>query len=175
MWLYLKQLRHSDLHALSPGKTTGTYVHFDPAQDGMDGQTLTIRGPMLKVYRAHALLMKRYHETQTEASCHDKAKAEAMQSNLEEKTHITKAPNDGASVVATACYSCLRLRMLLLWPCPIMKKTPIECRTALATVVLSKAKSSWLVPCPSMSISSFHMISVGNFDLWILPLFICIG
>ena len=45
------------------GKATGTYVHFDPAQDGIERQTLTIRGPMLKVYRAHALLMKRYHET----------------------------------------------------------------------------------------------------------------
>lgn len=45
------------------GKATGTYVHFDPVQDGADGQTLTIRGPMLKVYRAHALLMRRYHET----------------------------------------------------------------------------------------------------------------
>lgn len=44
-------------------KATGTYVHFDPAQDGIERQTLTIRGPMLKVYRAHALLMKRYHET----------------------------------------------------------------------------------------------------------------
>ncbi|CAK9118729.1 unnamed protein product [Durusdinium trenchii] len=44
-------------------KATGTYVHFDPVQDGADGQTLTIRGPMLKVYRAHALLMRRYHET----------------------------------------------------------------------------------------------------------------
>lgn len=47
-------------------KASGTYVHFDPAQDGMDGQTLIIRGPMLKVYRAHALLMRRYHETQHE-------------------------------------------------------------------------------------------------------------
>lgn len=51
------------------GKASGTYVHFDPAQDGMDGQTLIIRGPMLKVYRAHALLMRRYHETQHEAAC----------------------------------------------------------------------------------------------------------
>ena len=53
---------------MAQGKTTGTYIHFDPAQDGSDGQTLTIRGPLLKVYRAHALLMRRYHETQAEAS-----------------------------------------------------------------------------------------------------------
>ncbi|CAE7230227.1 NOVA2 [Symbiodinium pilosum] len=47
-------------------KKTGTYIHFDPAQDGNEGQTLTIRGPLLKIYQAHALLMKRYHETQVE-------------------------------------------------------------------------------------------------------------
>ncbi|CAE7906407.1 Nova1 [Symbiodinium necroappetens] len=52
-------------------KTTGTYIHFDPAQDGSDGQTLTIRGPLLKVYRAHALLMRRYHETQAEEAPHN--------------------------------------------------------------------------------------------------------
>ena len=50
------------------GKATGTFIHFDPAQDGNEGQTLTIRGPLLKIYRAHALLMRRYHETQVEAS-----------------------------------------------------------------------------------------------------------
>ncbi|CAJ1388563.1 unnamed protein product [Effrenium voratum] len=47
-------------------KSTGTYVHFDPVQDGAEGQTLVIRGPLLQVYRAHALLMRRYHETQAE-------------------------------------------------------------------------------------------------------------
>ncbi|CAE7033468.1 Nova1 [Symbiodinium sp. CCMP2592] len=52
-------------------KMTGTYIHFDPAQDGSDGQTLTIRGPLLKVYRAHALLMRRYHETQAEEAPHN--------------------------------------------------------------------------------------------------------
>ena len=50
------------------GKSTGTYVHFDPVQDGAEGQTLVIRGPLLQVYRAHALLMRRYHETQAEAA-----------------------------------------------------------------------------------------------------------
>ncbi|CAJ1431636.1 unnamed protein product [Effrenium voratum] len=49
-------------------KSTGTYVHFDPVQDGAEGQTLVIRGPLLQVYRAHALLMRRYHETQAEAA-----------------------------------------------------------------------------------------------------------
>ncbi|CAE8711124.1 unnamed protein product [Polarella glacialis] len=53
----------------------GTRIHFDPAQEGMDGQTLTIQGPLLKAYRAHALLMRRYHEVDAEDAQNDTVKA----------------------------------------------------------------------------------------------------
>eukprot|EP00931_Biecheleriopsis_adriatica_P085839 TRINITY_DN60624_c0_g1_i1.p1 TRINITY_DN60624_c0_g1~~TRINITY_DN60624_c0_g1_i1.p1 ORF type:complete len:429 (-),score=86.35 TRINITY_DN60624_c0_g1_i1:43-1329(-) len=49
-------------------KATGTWIHFDPAEEGTDGQMLTIKGPLLRTYRAHALLMRRYHETNQEES-----------------------------------------------------------------------------------------------------------
>mmetsp|Transcript_40617 Transcript_40617/g.73124 ORF Transcript_40617/g.73124 Transcript_40617/m.73124 type:complete len:417 (+) Transcript_40617:26-1276(+) len=47
-------------------KATGTGIHFDVPEEGMSGQTLQIKGPLLKIYRAHALLMRRYHETDAE-------------------------------------------------------------------------------------------------------------
>lgn len=43
-------------------KATGARIHFEPLQEGSDGQTLNIKGPLLQTYRAHALLMKKYHE-----------------------------------------------------------------------------------------------------------------
>eukprot|EP00439_Symbiodinium_sp_Y106_P078212 s618_g17.t1 len=97
-------------------KTTGTYIHFDPAQDGSDGQTLTIRGPLLKVYRAHALLMRRYHETQAEEAPHNgtstngdsdqkvqalEEQLQAMQRQLAEVKQLQQS-NTNAAPVASA-------------------------------------------------------------------------
>ncbi|CAJ1392141.1 unnamed protein product [Effrenium voratum] len=46
--------------------TTGTSIHFDEVHHGAREQTLHIKGPLLGVYRAHVLLMRRYHEHEAE-------------------------------------------------------------------------------------------------------------
>ncbi|CAE8712751.1 unnamed protein product, partial [Polarella glacialis] len=46
-------------------RLTGTKIHFDDApmkSSGVREQTLHIRGPLLSVYRAHVVMMKRYHD-----------------------------------------------------------------------------------------------------------------
>jgi len=50
-------------------RTTQTQVHFDEAAGGTDNpmQQMSIKGPLAQVYRAHALMMRRYHESELSA------------------------------------------------------------------------------------------------------------
>eukprot|EP00439_Symbiodinium_sp_Y106_P024970 s480_g3.t1 len=47
-------------------QTTGTHIHFDEVPHGAREQTMRIKGPLLGVYRAHVMMMQRYHEHETE-------------------------------------------------------------------------------------------------------------
>ena len=50
---------------------------------GSYARTLTIRGPILKVYRAHALLMRRYHESQVQEQVGESEEEQKVQAGHE--------------------------------------------------------------------------------------------
>lgn len=52
-------------HVRSVRKDTNTNIHFDEAK-GSETQTMTIKGRLMDVYRAHALMMRKYHESDAE-------------------------------------------------------------------------------------------------------------
>mmetsp|Transcript_18992 Transcript_18992/g.35621 ORF Transcript_18992/g.35621 Transcript_18992/m.35621 type:complete len:470 (+) Transcript_18992:36-1445(+) len=47
--------------------STGTLIHFAEGPQGQREQTMHIKGPLLGVYRAHVMMMRRYHEHEAEA------------------------------------------------------------------------------------------------------------
>merc|ERR1712096_177851 len=49
-------------------RSTGCRIHFEDARNTHEAhQTMLIIGPLLSVYNAHAMMMKRYHELEIEA------------------------------------------------------------------------------------------------------------
>jgi len=61
-------------HVQLVGETTGARIHFEEPQSADDEQqTLVIHGPLLRAYQAHALMMKRYHEAEAEATAEPEA------------------------------------------------------------------------------------------------------
>jgi len=55
-------------HIESVRQESGTKVHFEQVQDEAESQqTMVVKGPLLRVFRAHALMMRRYHEVEAEA------------------------------------------------------------------------------------------------------------
>jgi len=72
-------------------RETNTKIHFEEAPSGETQQTLVLQGQLLQVHRAHALMMRRYHEIQEPAPPPpqevplnpDQEKVKAMQEELE--------------------------------------------------------------------------------------------
>eukprot|EP00928_Gymnodinium_smaydae_P059612 TRINITY_DN42_c1_g1_i1.p1 TRINITY_DN42_c1_g1~~TRINITY_DN42_c1_g1_i1.p1 ORF type:complete len:440 (+),score=142.14 TRINITY_DN42_c1_g1_i1:73-1392(+) len=70
----------SGSHVKMVRNTTGAKIKFeDPISQDEVQQTLVISGPMLSVYTAHALLMKRYHDEEMDASGAGKGGAAAAE------------------------------------------------------------------------------------------------
>jgi len=68
-------------HIQEVRRSTGTKIHFE--EGGHDVlQTMLIQGPLLNAYRAHAMMMKKYHETEREVQ--QPAAVKELRSQLEE-------------------------------------------------------------------------------------------
>lgn len=79
-------LGENDEHVDSVMESTGTRVAFEDATGSEDGQqTLTINGPLLRVYRAHALMMRRYHEAEAAEAAREAEAAEPSVQQLQEQ------------------------------------------------------------------------------------------
>jgi len=65
-------------HVRSVRKETRTRVNFDEAP-GQDTQTMTIKGRMMDVYRAHSMMMRRYHDEDKEVQQVEVEKAAKVQ------------------------------------------------------------------------------------------------
>lgn len=67
-------------------RSTGARIHFEEVQGaGESQQTLLIQGPLLRVYKAHALMMRRYHEADMEsAPVAETPSVKQLQEQLEE-------------------------------------------------------------------------------------------
>mmetsp|Transcript_52552 Transcript_52552/g.118297 ORF Transcript_52552/g.118297 Transcript_52552/m.118297 type:complete len:417 (-) Transcript_52552:51-1301(-) len=87
-------------------RETNTKIHFEEAPSGETQQTLVLQGPLLQVHRAHALMMKRYHEVleptkapppQDPPLNPDQEKVKAMQEELERLKEQLKTVQRSAS------------------------------------------------------------------------------
>lgn len=79
-------------------RITGTKIHFEEAEGEEPQQTLLIQGPLLNVYRAHALMMRRYHEMDLKGTGEVsdlKNQLEALQRQLESVTPKGKGKGKG--------------------------------------------------------------------------------
>uniref|UniRef100_A0A7S1WEL7 K Homology domain-containing protein n=1 Tax=Alexandrium catenella TaxID=2925 RepID=A0A7S1WEL7_ALECA len=75
----------SDEHVDSVMEATGTRISFEDTGNSEDGQqTLFVHGPLLRAYRAHALMMKRYHDAAAEEAAAQEAEAEAEAPSVED-------------------------------------------------------------------------------------------
>merc|ERR1719443_388303 len=65
---------------------TRTQIHFEEVQDkGSPTQTLVITGKVLDAYRAHVMMMKRYHDCEEEQRRAAEAAAEPDVSDLKKQ------------------------------------------------------------------------------------------
>jgi len=76
-------------HIKGVKRTTGATIRFEEVQGSRDGQqSMLIQGPALRVYKAHALMMKKYHEddkgTAAKASEEEVPTVEKLQEQLED-------------------------------------------------------------------------------------------
>lgn len=70
-------------HIQSVRKATGTRIHFEDLRSPDEPQqTLLIQGPLLRAYRAHALMMKRYHDSEREANEAEQPSVHQLQEQL---------------------------------------------------------------------------------------------
>lgn len=68
-------------HVRSIRRMTGTQVRFDEASGG-ETQTMIVKGRMVDVFRAHALMMRKYHED--DADSQKNAHVQGLQAQLDD-------------------------------------------------------------------------------------------
>jgi len=74
-----------DENIIGIGATTGARLHFEEMQEFGEGQqNLVIQGPLLRVYKAHLLMMKSYHESELPEPSQEEQSVENLQEQLAE-------------------------------------------------------------------------------------------
>mmetsp|Transcript_72835 Transcript_72835/g.235631 ORF Transcript_72835/g.235631 Transcript_72835/m.235631 type:complete len:457 (-) Transcript_72835:53-1423(-) len=78
-------------HIDSFRRSTGARIHFEEPEDGGEGQQrLIVQGPLLRVFKAHALMMKRYHDADLEAEAAASAELPSVQQLQEQLADLQR-------------------------------------------------------------------------------------
>mmetsp|Transcript_2466 Transcript_2466/g.6147 ORF Transcript_2466/g.6147 Transcript_2466/m.6147 type:complete len:420 (+) Transcript_2466:67-1326(+) len=77
-------------------RQTGTQIHFDEDKaGGPDSQKMLIRGPLFGIYKAHMLMMKRYHEMEPPPPTEPPSQEELLRKVQELERQLAEAKGAG--------------------------------------------------------------------------------